>query len=67
MYNPVSSLVYAASGADVDTTIIDGNIIMRDRKISTINESKILEMAHKRGMMVTKKANVETSSKWPLY
>ncbi len=67
MYNPVSSLVYAANGADVDTTIIDGQIIMQNRKISTINESKTLKMAQKRGMMVINKANVETSSKWPLY
>lgn len=33
IYNPYSHLVYAASGADVKTSIIDGKIVMLDRKI----------------------------------
>lgn len=37
MYNPYSHLVYAASGADVRTSIIDGKIVMRDRKVLTMD------------------------------
>jgi len=37
MYNPFSHLVYAASGADVRTSIIDGKIVMKDRRILTMD------------------------------
>ena len=33
LFNPCSQLVYAASGADVRTSIIGGRTIMRDRKL----------------------------------
>ncbi|MFQ6123631.1 MAG: amidohydrolase family protein [Candidatus Heimdallarchaeota archaeon] len=65
MYNPVSSLVYAACGSDVDTTLIDGQVIMRARKLQTIDELKVLEKAQKRGIGVTEKAGIEITSRWP--
>lgn len=38
----VSNLVYAASGALVDTVIIDGRIVMHKREVLTIDEEKLL-------------------------
>jgi 5-methylthioadenosine/S-adenosylhomocysteine deaminase len=37
LYNYYSQLVYAARGADVKTSIIDGRIVMKDRKLLTID------------------------------
>ncbi|WP_069650894.1 5'-deoxyadenosine deaminase [Caloranaerobacter ferrireducens] len=37
----ISQLVYSAKATDVDTTIIDGNIVMLNRKILTINEKSL--------------------------
>jgi 5-methylthioadenosine/S-adenosylhomocysteine deaminase len=37
IYRPFSQLVYAASGADVTTSIIGGRIVMRDRRLLTVN------------------------------
>ncbi len=37
IYNPYSHLVYAARGADVVTSIIDGKIVMENRQLLTIN------------------------------
>jgi 5-methylthioadenosine/S-adenosylhomocysteine deaminase len=45
VYNVVSQLVYAAGGADVRDVIIDGRIVMKDRKLLTLNEEKILAQA----------------------
>lgn len=39
----VTNLVYSANGADVDTVIIDGNIIMENRNIKNIDENQIYE------------------------
>ncbi|MBE5821136.1 MAG: amidohydrolase [Clostridiales bacterium] len=38
-----SILVYSTNGNDVETTIINGNIIMKDRKLIGINENEVLE------------------------
>ncbi|HYK21682.1 MAG TPA: 5'-deoxyadenosine deaminase [Pyrinomonadaceae bacterium] len=41
----VSALVYSAEADDVDTVIIDGQVLMRDRKLLTINESETIASA----------------------
>lgn len=43
-----SLLAYAATGADVNTTIVNGRILMRNRKLLTINEEEVLYEVLKR-------------------
>lgn len=43
--NVLSHLVYAAHGDDVDTTIVDGNVIMEKRVIKTFSEDLIIDKA----------------------
>jgi 5-methylthioadenosine/S-adenosylhomocysteine deaminase len=43
LYNEYSHLVYAMSGADVDTVLINGKIIMENRKLLTINEEEVMQ------------------------
>ncbi|WP_258083482.1 amidohydrolase family protein [Thermococcus thermotolerans] len=45
--NVISHLVYSASGNDVETTIVDGKILMLDREVLTLDEEKIIEDAEK--------------------
>jgi 5-methylthioadenosine/S-adenosylhomocysteine deaminase len=45
MYDPVSHLVYVSHGDDVRTTIVNGRILMRDRKVLTLNESEVIRNA----------------------
>ena len=42
MYDPVSHLVYVTSGDDVQTTIVNGKVLMRDRKVLTLDEGAVL-------------------------
>jgi 5-methylthioadenosine/S-adenosylhomocysteine deaminase len=42
LYNVPSHLVYAARGNDVIHSVIDGRVVMRNRKLLTINEEAIL-------------------------
>lgn len=44
-HNCPSHLVYSAFGSDVDTVIVDGQIIMKNRQVETLDEIKILKMA----------------------
>ena len=38
MYDPVSHLVYVTRGDDVRTTIVNGQVLMRDRQVRTLDE-----------------------------
>jgi 5-methylthioadenosine/S-adenosylhomocysteine deaminase len=55
MYNVYSSLVYAQKAADVRTVIINGKIVVEDRRMLTLNEPEILAKAEEY------KKKVETS------
>ena len=41
-----SHLVFAANGSAVDTTIVDGRVLMRGRKLLTLDEQEILRQAN---------------------
>ncbi|MCE5264081.1 MAG: amidohydrolase [Deltaproteobacteria bacterium] len=43
LYNEYSHLVYAVNGADVDTVLINGKVVMRDRILLTIDEREAME------------------------
>ncbi|UJF18162.1 amidohydrolase [Vibrio sp. SS-MA-C1-2] len=45
MYNPYSALVYSANAGNVKHTIVDGKILMEDRKMLTVNEQEIIDEA----------------------
>jgi 5-methylthioadenosine/S-adenosylhomocysteine deaminase len=47
MYDPLSHLVYTTRGDDVRTTIVNGRVLMRDRKVITLNEADVLDQARR--------------------
>jgi len=47
MYDPLSHLVYVTRGDDVQTTIVNGKVLMRDRKVLTLDRAAVLRDAKK--------------------
>jgi 5-methylthioadenosine/S-adenosylhomocysteine deaminase len=45
LYDPVSQVVYTTRGDDVRTTIVHGKVLMRDRKVMTLDEASVLKAA----------------------
>jgi 5-methylthioadenosine/S-adenosylhomocysteine deaminase len=45
MYDVYAQIAYALKGSDVETVIIGGRVVMRDRKLLTIDEPRVLEKA----------------------
>jgi len=43
--NPVSALVHGASGCEVRTTIVNGKVLMEDRRVVGLDEGKIIRDA----------------------
>jgi 5-methylthioadenosine/S-adenosylhomocysteine deaminase len=47
VYNESSHLVYAVKSSDVETVIINGRIIMENRKLTTLNVENVMDMVNK--------------------
>jgi 5-methylthioadenosine/S-adenosylhomocysteine deaminase len=47
MHRPASAVVYAACGADVRTVLVAGRVVVRDRKVLSVDAEGIMEdVAH---------------------
>ena len=46
LYNIYSHLVYSAGGSEVDSVIINGKLIMENRRLLTIDEQEIIDQAN---------------------
>jgi len=64
--DPVSLLVYAASGLDVRDVVIDGRIIVKDAVLQTLNEEEVMRKARERLEKVLEKDGrlEEVKSRW---
>jgi 5-methylthioadenosine/S-adenosylhomocysteine deaminase len=47
LHNVVSSVVYSARAGDVDTTIVNGRVLMQGREVLSLDEEEVLERASK--------------------
>jgi 5-methylthioadenosine/S-adenosylhomocysteine deaminase len=47
LYGIYSQIVYALKASDVETVVVGGRIIMRDRRLLTLNEAQILADARR--------------------
>ena len=45
--NIISGLVYSATGAEVDTVLVDGQVLMENRRLTTIDEARVYEEIRK--------------------
>jgi cytosine/adenosine deaminase-related metal-dependent hydrolase len=44
---PLYRVAYFANGNDVETVIVNGEVLMLDRQVRTVNEAEVLELAQK--------------------
>ncbi len=54
MYHPYSQLVYSATGRDVRHSIINGQIVMEDRQLKTLDLEAVLTKAQEKAALVRK-------------
>ena len=52
MYDIYAQLAYALKSSDVETVVIGGRVVMRNKKLLTLNEHEILAKAHEYGKKV---------------
>ena len=54
LYNEYSHLVYAANGADVDTVLINGKLVMENRQLLTIDEAEVMQRVREIALNIKK-------------
>jgi len=64
--NPVSTLVCAATGADVDTVVIAGQVVVQHGQVLTLDEKRIVHEARQRAAAVWKRGDVPDKPCWPV-
>ena len=64
--NPISSLVYAATGGEVDTVVVDGQILVEQRQLLTLDEDEVMHVAREHADALYKRAGIEIKPKWPV-
>ena len=57
--DPVSALVYSGQTSDVQSVVIDGKVVMQDRKLVTIDEKSVLAEAAKEGAELFSRAGIQ--------
>ena len=64
----VPTLVLSACGRDVDTTIVNGKILMESHELKTIDPLKVVEKAESAGLALIERANAKwlLDQPWPL-
>ena len=66
LLDPVSNLVYSASGASVHTVLIDGRIVLDAGRVTTVDEREILARAERLARPYLGRAGLSARPKWPL-
>ena len=62
---PLYRTVYFANGNDVDTVIVDGKILMRNREVSTVDEHAVLERAARESQLALERSGLEALTRMP--
>lgn len=65
-FSIIPNLVYAGEGQDVETVIIDGEVVMRDKTLLTLNEQDILREAQKRSEALVTRLPYQIKPRWPV-
>jgi 5-methylthioadenosine/S-adenosylhomocysteine deaminase len=56
--DPVSTVVYAAQSSDVRTVIIDGQPVMLDRQLMTMDERAVMDDAERESALLSQRAGI---------
>ena len=65
MNMPLYRVAYFANGNDVSTVIVDGRVVMRDRRVLTVNEEEVLTLAQREADAAIQRTGLERLKETP--
>jgi 5-methylthioadenosine/S-adenosylhomocysteine deaminase len=66
LHNPISSLVYGATGYSVDTVLVAGEVLLRDGQHTRIDLSEVRERVEAIDRNVLRRLGVSPTPAWPI-
>jgi len=67
LLNPVANLVYSSSGEAVDSVMVDGQWLMRGRKLLTIDEELLKQKVMQNAAGAARAAKIPEEQRWPVH
>jgi 5-methylthioadenosine/S-adenosylhomocysteine deaminase len=64
-HDMVRNLVYSADGGSIRSVIVDGRVVVRDRRSSLLAEDSLIAEANEAGLRVAHRTGLNSQSKWP--
>lgn len=64
--DPVSTVVYIATGADVHTVVVDGKIVVENHELLTMDEKEIVRKGTIHGRDMLERTGIKVESRWPV-
>ena len=65
LHRPISSIVHAAHPDDVETVIVDGAVILDQRRFVSVDERRILDQASRAAEALVVRAGLDAGGTWP--
>jgi 5-methylthioadenosine/S-adenosylhomocysteine deaminase len=56
--DPISALVYSAQTSDVQSVVIDGQVVMKNRELLTLDEESVVQDANRQRFELIKRARI---------
>ena len=66
LLDPVNTLVYSASAASVRAVMVDGRVVLDERRVTTVDESEVLARAERLSGPYLARAGLAARPKWPM-
>ncbi len=66
LLDPVNTLVYSASAASVRTVMVDGRVVLAERRVTTVDEGEVLARAERLSRPYLARAGLAARLKWPM-
>jgi 5-methylthioadenosine/S-adenosylhomocysteine deaminase len=65
MNMPLYRVAYFANGNDVSTVLVDGRVLMRDRRVLSVNEEEVLALAEREAEAAIRRTGLEKLKETP--
>lgn len=66
LHDPIANIVYTMSSENVESTMCNGQWLMKNREILVLNEAKLIEKLKEKAAEIKKKAKIELPNRFPV-
>jgi len=64
--DPIATFIYAANGNDVETVIVDGKVLMKERVLTSVDEARLKRQVIDAGHAWRERASMDSGALWPV-